>query len=61
MLCVGFDETRIRRILGHALEVFRGQHVEINLKDVQTVQNEPHRIREWARVARETIEDSYAG
>jgi len=61
MLCVGFDEARIRKILGHALEVFRGQHVEINLKDVQTVQGEPHRIREWARIARETIEDSYAG
>jgi hypothetical protein len=61
MVCVGFDESRIRKILGHALEVFRGQHVEINLKDVQTVQNEPHRIREWARIAREVVADHCAG
>ena len=56
MICLGFDESRIRRILGHALDVFRGQHVEINLKDVQTVQDDPRRIPEWVRVARSVVE-----
>ena len=44
MVCMGYDESRIRKIIGHALELTKGQHLEIHLKDVQTVQNHPKRI-----------------
>lgn len=57
MVCVGYDEDLIRKIVGHALEVTKGQHIEINLKDVQTVQHEPERLNRWVKVVRELIEE----
>jgi len=56
MVCVGFDEARIRRMIGRALEVFDGLHVEILLKDIDTCQNEPSRIADWVRIVRDVIE-----
>ncbi|MBI5093484.1 MAG: hypothetical protein HZB26_13715 [Candidatus Hydrogenedentes bacterium] len=56
MVGYDFDPERIRRILRRDLEALRGCHVDITLKDVETVQGDPRRVREWVRIAREIIE-----
>lgn len=55
MVCVGFDEKQIRRIIAHALDVFQGCHIEINLKDVETCQHQPERLKGWVKIVREEI------
>lgn len=56
MVGYGFDEERIRRILHRDLTLCRDSHVDITLKDVETVQNDPERVRNWVRIAREVID-----
>jgi hypothetical protein len=36
-----------------------GCHVDITLKDVETVQGERQRLFDWMRVAREVIDEVY--
>jgi hypothetical protein len=57
MVCVGYHEDRIRQIIGRALDVFAGQHVEINLKDVDTCEHDPGRLRRWTQLVRSLIEE----
>jgi len=57
MVCCGFDEDRIRRIVRGALEAARGCHVDITLKDIETVEGEPDRLRRWAQIVRGIAED----
>ena len=56
MVCCGFDENRIRRIVGRDLEACRGQCVDITLKDVNTVERQPERLAQWVRIVREVID-----
>ncbi len=53
MVGYGYDEARIRRILERDLTACKGCHVDITLKDVETVQGDPDRVRKWVRLARE--------
>ena len=55
MVSYGFDEERIRKILERDLAACRasGCHVDITLKDVETVGGDPERVRKWVRLARE--------
>jgi len=57
MVSYGFDPDRIRRILRQDLAACRDSHVDITLKDVQTVQSDPERVRNWVRVTREVIDE----
>jgi hypothetical protein len=57
MVCTGFDADRVRRVTQEALEVCRGLHVDITLKDTETVQNDPRRLLEWTRITREVIDE----
>lgn len=59
MICCGFDPDLIRRIVRDAMDKSRECHVDITLKDIQTVQNKPGNLREWVNVVRE-ISDEYA-
>jgi hypothetical protein len=59
MICCGFDPGLIRQVVGGAMEASRGCHVDITLKDVQTVQGNPANLREWVKVVRE-VTDGYA-
>ena len=59
MVCCGFDADHIRKVVKDAMEACKGLHVDITLKDVHTVQNQPQRLREWVKVVRE-IADDYA-
>lgn len=57
MVCTGFDPDRIRKATREAMDICKGLHMDITLKDVQTVQNDPRRLPEWVRITRETIDD----
>lgn len=59
MVGYGFDPERIRSILTRDLEACRGCHVDITLKDVETVQGDPDRVRNWVRLTREVIADVF--
>jgi hypothetical protein len=61
MVSYGFDPERIRRIVRRDLEVCKanGCAVDITLKDVETVQKDPDRIRNWVRIVREIIDEVY--
>ena len=57
MVSYGFDADRIRNIIRRDLNACQGCHLDITLKDVETVQGDPDRIRNWVRIVRELIED----
>jgi len=56
MVCNGWEPDRVREIIRSGLDICKGQHVDITLKDVQTVENEPWRLKEWVRIVKEEIE-----
>ena len=55
---MGFDTDRVRGILRSGLATFRrhGCPVEINLKDVKTLQGDKPRLRRFVEVCRQEIE-----
>ncbi|MGI6610815.1 MAG: hypothetical protein ACOX4G_09935 [Limnochordia bacterium] len=53
MVGYGWDEPRVRRILKEDLDVLQGCLFDITLKDVETVQYDPARVRRWVQVVRE--------
>jgi hypothetical protein len=59
MVCCGYDPDYVRRTVREAMEICRGCIVDITLKDVETVEFQPERLREWTRVVREVV-DEYA-
>lgn len=50
-----FDEAGIRSSLRKDLEILRGCRLEIILKDVTTIRNEPRRVTRWVEIVREEI------
>jgi len=58
MGCCGFDEELIRSVTRQAFEDSRGCHVDVTLKDVQTVEGDISRLRRWVEITRE-IGDEY--
>ena len=58
MVAYGFDESRIRKILKRDLEYLKGTYFDITLKDVETVQADPDRIRNWVKLVREIIAET---
>jgi hypothetical protein len=57
MVSYSFDPERVRSILRRDLAACRGCHVDITLKDVETVERDPDRVRNWVRIAREVISE----
>ncbi len=57
MVGYGFDPHRIRKIVKADLEACKGCHVDITLKDVETVQGDPNRIRNWVTLVRQIIDE----
>ena len=47
----------VRNDLRDLLEKTRGCRVEIILKDISTVRNQPHRLWEWAEIARQVTDE----
>ena len=58
MVCCGFDADRVRGVLRRGLDACRGLHVDITLKDVNTVQDRPERLRQWVDVVRGVLDES---
>jgi hypothetical protein len=51
-----FDEPAIRADLRQTLDTAKGCRLEIIMKDVHTLNNEPERLARWVRIAREEVE-----
>ncbi|RMD77589.1 MAG: hypothetical protein D6820_11295 [Lentisphaerae bacterium] len=52
-----FDEDLIREDLKKTLCIARGKRLEIIMKDVHTLNNEPERLTRWVEIAREVTAD----
>jgi len=57
MVGYGFDESRVRTILSQDLIACRGCHVDVTLKDVETVQGDHGRVRRWVSLTRKVIDE----
>lgn len=59
MVGYGFDEGRIRRIIRRDLDSCRanGCHVDITLKDVETVGGDATRVGKWVEVVRRVLDE----
>lgn len=54
-----WDEAIIRRELRETLRVTRGMNVELVMKDVHTLAQQPWRMGRWVQIAREVIEEEW--
>ena len=52
-----FDEDAIRGDLRHTVTVAKDCRVELIMKDVHTLNNEPERLPRWVEIAREVIDE----
>ena len=52
-----WDEAVIRQELRETLSVTKGLNVELVMKDVHTLVNQPDRLGRWVRIAREVIDE----
>ncbi len=59
MVGYGFDEDRIRTILVRDLTACKDCHVDITLKDVETVGGDPNRVRDWVTLTRRVINEVF--
>ena len=59
MVAYDFNPDRIRSDLKRDLEACRGCHVDITLKDVETVQSDPERIGRWVQITRQVIDEVF--
>jgi hypothetical protein len=57
MVGYGWDADRVRAILTRDLTACRDCHVDITLKDVETVQGDPQRVRQWVALTRQVIDE----
>ena len=58
MVCCGFDESKIRKIIGNALEIFKANNciVHIYLKDIETLEGDWERLGKWSDIVRSEID-----
>jgi len=59
MVSYGFDRDRVRSILRRDLEACRDSHVDVTLKDVETVGKDPERVKNWVAVTRSVIDEVF--
>ncbi len=58
MVCCGFDESKIRQIVGDALKIFKANNcnLHIYLKDVETLEDDWERLGKWSDIVRSEID-----
>ncbi|MHC4916774.1 MAG: hypothetical protein ACYTGB_14920 [Planctomycetota bacterium] len=63
MVSYGWNEDRVRSIVRRDLEAFRanGCHVDVTLKDVETVQGDPDRVVKWVQTVRSVCAEVFGG
>ncbi len=59
MVCCGWNEGTIRRILREGLAACRGGHVHIHLKDVETLEGDTTRLARWVQIVRDEVEKAW--
>jgi len=59
MVSYGLNEERVRSILTRDLKACRDCHVDITLKDVETVEKDPERVKNWVSITRESIDEVF--
>lgn len=59
MVGYGYNPQRIHAILKADLEAGGDCHLDITLKDVETVQSDPERIRRWVALTRDVITEVF--
>ena len=52
-----FDEKAIRQDIVKTLSIAKDCRVELIMKDVHTLNNQPERLARWVEIAREVIEE----
>ena len=57
MVGYSFSPERIRSILRRDLATCQDLHVDITLKDVETVEGDPNRVRRWVEITRGVIDE----
>jgi hypothetical protein len=57
MVSYGLDEAQVADILRQDLSACRDSIVDITLKDVETVQHDPERVRRWVAIARDVLQE----
>ncbi|HOX40227.1 MAG TPA: hypothetical protein PL033_19765 [Candidatus Brocadiia bacterium] len=57
MVGYGFSPERIRRIMREDFRACRGCRFDITLKDVETVEGDPSRVKRWVEITRELIDE----
>lgn len=57
MVCYGYDEGKIRRIISEGLAACRGGYPHIHLKDIETVQGDVSRLTRWVRLVRDISQE----
>ncbi|MCF6176999.1 MAG: hypothetical protein L3J71_14670 [Victivallaceae bacterium] len=53
MVAYDFNPERVRKTLRHDFDICRVTSFDITLKDVETVQSDPNRIKEWVKIVGE--------
>ena len=57
MISMGvFNEDEIRADINNTLSVAKGCRIELVMKDVHTLNNEPERLARWVEIAKEEVE-----
>ena len=59
MVCTRFNEDEIRDDMRKTLDILGHCQLELVMKDVETVQNDPQRIPRWVQIVREEIARHY--
>ena len=61
MGAVGFDEKKIKSILHRDMSIMKANNCrfDITLKDMQTIENDPTRLKRWVELTREVVGDLY--
>ncbi len=53
-----WNDDVIRTTLREAFAACRGPYLHIRLKDIETVQGDPHRLRLWVNIVRQVIDEA---
>ncbi len=61
MMCCGFDEAHIRKVLRRDLAPLAGRPFDVTLKDADTCQGEPWRLKRWVDIVREETAKAVEG
>jgi hypothetical protein len=59
MVSYRFDPDRVRSLLRRDLGACRECHVDITLKDVETVEKDPERVKKWVALTRTVVDEIF--